>query len=166
MKCFPQFSLNSKFVSKMMLALIFTELFVFCLSSNIYQREVYESAFAEHVDKFDLKFENGNEFVRRLQIFADNYDIIEEHNSKDLSWKMGFNQFSHMTPDEFSDYVKISCPRFPRPEEVIDSELLQNYSPSNETLDLPQSVDWSKTGAVSPVQNQGNFFLLFHCFIK
>ena len=44
----------------------------------------------------------------RLEIFKKNLEEIEQHNSDDTkSWKLGFNQFSDMTMEEFKrDYLK------------------------------------------------------------
>jgi len=50
------------------------------VSARLFDREVYEAKFFDHVQKFKLVFGNGAEFIKRLEIFADNLDSIETHN--------------------------------------------------------------------------------------
>eukprot|EP01006_Ploeotia_vitrea_P031478 TRINITY_DN63808_c0_g1_i1.p1 TRINITY_DN63808_c0_g1~~TRINITY_DN63808_c0_g1_i1.p1 ORF type:complete len:332 (+),score=22.89 TRINITY_DN63808_c0_g1_i1:39-1034(+) len=119
-------------------------------AGNLRSREVYESAFADHITKYNIDIKNGAEFVHRLQIFADNYDMIETHNAGDSSYKMGLNQFSHLTLDEFHEAVNLGGIKKP---DVRKSNKIHTATPGAE---VPDSVDWSTTPAVSPVKNQGS----------
>ena len=38
----------------------------------------------------------------RYSAWKDTYDAIQEHNAKNLSWELGLNQFSDLSPEEFS----------------------------------------------------------------
>jgi C1A family cysteine protease len=122
------------------------------LAGNARPRDIYEAAFADHVQKFGLKFADGAEFVRRLQIFADNYDQIEAHNSGNHSWKMGINKFSHMTLAEFQEATHTGGLRPP----MLRKNGNKVLAAPADTSALPASVDWSTTGAVTPVKNQGS----------
>eukprot|EP00605_Chrysophyceae_sp_TOSAG23-4_P002492 GSChrysophyteH1.ASY1.ANO1.2755.1 assembled CDS len=41
-----------------------------------------------------------------LKNFADNEDYIQAHNAKGKSWRLGHNQFSHLTVEEYRSYGK------------------------------------------------------------
>ena len=53
----------------------------------------------------------GMHFVRWLQNFANNDDIIVAHNLKKLSYTLGHNQFSHMTYDQWRAAVHFGLDR-------------------------------------------------------
>jgi len=97
-----------------------------------------------------IEFESAQEYVNRKAIFAANHAKIIQHNASGAEWTMGHNKFSHMTADEFK-------------------AMLNGYIPSNDTtgrqefdLDVPRilaaaptSIDWSTSGAVTGVKDQG-----------
>jgi cathepsin L len=120
-------------------------------ASSLHTREFYESAFHEHTAKFGLKFENGAEFVKRLEVFISNFDMIETHNSQANSFQMGLNQFSHLTFEEFQASIHNG---YVTP--TLRSTTGQVHSAPLDASALPASVDWSTTGAVSAVKNQGS----------
>jgi len=121
------------------------------LAANARPREVYETAFAEHVNTYGLKFSNGAEFVQRLQIFADNMDMIEAHNSQNLSYQLGINKFSHLTQQEFSEMVHLGGVRKPN----LRSSGVVHEAPADMSA-VPSSKDWVAEGAVTEVKNQGS----------
>ncbi len=123
------------------------------LAANARPREHYEALFFEHLTKFNLKFANGEEFAQRLQIFANNYDQIEAHNAKGLSYTLGINQFSHLTFEEFKDAVHIGGTRAPFKNARTGANV---HAEPVDVSALPASVDWVSAGAVTPVKNQGN----------
>lgn len=85
----------------------------------------------------------------RFEIFKSNVDIINSWNAKNATFKLGVNEFAHLTPDEFA------------------ASMLQGLRPSHLWSGLPHlgthvysgsalasSVDWSSKGAVTGVKNQ------------
>jgi cathepsin L len=128
-----------------------------CLSvsaEHAFPREHYEKIFHEHITKFRVNIKDGAEFVRRLNIFATNLDQINSHNADTKqTYKLGQNQFTHLTFDEFLDEVKIGGARTPNLRGKKSDFL--HTAPSNSAA-LPTTVDWVSAGAVTPVKNQGN----------
>jgi len=84
----------------------------------------------------------------RSGIWIDNKRTIDEHNSKNKSWKIGLNKFSDQTASEFEiNHNGLNTVVYPRPS--------TEYMPSIINLsDLPKSVDWRERGIVNPVKNQ------------
>jgi C1A family cysteine protease len=132
--------------------LVFFALAASALAANTRPIEFYEKEFFEHMQKFNLKFTNGAEFIKRLSIFANTLDVIEAHNADATqTYKMGVNQFTHLTLDEFAAVNNLG---------VKMPNLRKNLSgPAHVAKDaatLPASVDWRASGAVTAVKNQGN----------
>jgi len=89
-----------------------------------------------------------------LAIFASNLDGIEKHNAdKTQTYQLGQNQFSHMTHDEFMDAVHVGGTRVPNLRREPTATV---HTGPGDRSSLPDSVDWSAQGAVTPVKDQGN----------
>ena len=101
------------------------------------------------MQKYNLNFADGKEFVHRLEIFSQMVKTIEEHNASGQSWQMGLNQFSHLTASEWRDAVRLST----RPPQLRRSPAAKIHG--EPTVANPASVNWVTAGAVTPVKNQG-----------
>jgi hypothetical protein len=76
----------------------------------LYDRKHYEVMFYDYIINYNITIENGDEFARRLDIFATNSDDIESYNKqKDKTLELGINEFTHLTLEEFHEYVNIGC---------------------------------------------------------
>lgn len=87
----------------------------------------------------------------RYQIFQDNLQKIEAHNKKfengDSSYTMAVNKFADMTVEEFTEMLGYQH----------KTKSTHNKSKQYAVLpedDVPDSIDWSKKGAVTGVKDQ------------
>ena len=86
------------------IALLYTILSC-AVADNIRDRAYYEEKFYDWLQKYEhLRPKNGETFLHMLKNFANNDDIIELTNAEKLPYKLGHNEFSHMSLDEFKDY--------------------------------------------------------------
>jgi len=122
-------------------------------AANLKPREFYERLFFDHMEKYSLKFANGDEFANRLQIFADMVDTIETHNAGQHTYTLGLNQYSHLTFDEFKQAVNLGATR---PPSLRRSEEAKIHDEPADMSTIPSAVDWVASGKVTGVKNQGS----------
>ncbi|CAN0190144.1 unnamed protein product [Ascophyllum nodosum] len=109
-----------------------------------------------------VRFGTKGEFERRLQIFAENSDLIEVHNAAgdEAMFTLGHNEFSHLSWEEFKD-THFGYNRRPQQEPAAEvkpskwSRAATSRRRLTPAAELPDEVDWERDGAVAPVQNQG-----------
>ena len=99
---------------------------------------------------YNKQYASAEEEASRFQIFSENIDFINQHNSEAAngfhSHTVGVNQFADLTNAEYRElYLS------PYPAELLGRE--RNYV----WLEAPEagSVDWRQKGAVTPIKNQG-----------
>lgn len=63
-------------------SILIASIVVASTTANLHPRETYEAKFIEHIKEYNLEIKDGKEFVKVLQIYSDNLDIIENHNNK------------------------------------------------------------------------------------
>nr|ACC91281.1 putative cysteine proteinase [Capsella rubella] len=86
---------------------------------------------------------------QRFQNFKDNLRFIDQHNAKNLSYRLGLTQFADLTVQEYQDLFS------GRPIQKQKAlRVTHRYVPLAEDQ-LPQSVDWRQKGAVSEIKDQG-----------
>lgn len=101
----------------------------------------YEAMFAQWMVEHNKHF-TGAEYTRRLAIFSDNAKYVERHNSEGHSWQLGLNQFAALTNEEYR---------------ALYLQPAVNYTvPAvNSVSTVSTNVDWTKSGAVTGVKDQG-----------
>jgi C1A family cysteine protease len=118
------------------------------IAQNLHDRAYYEEKFFNWLSEHKIQATSGDHFVKMIQNFANNDDIIAAHNAQNLSYTLGHNQFSHLSIDEWREYVKLGLnkPEMPVADEIhsaVEGEVLAG------------SIDWTTKGAVTPVKDQG-----------
>eukprot|EP01115_Flamella_aegyptia_P011655 TRINITY_DN55435_c0_g1_i1.p1 TRINITY_DN55435_c0_g1~~TRINITY_DN55435_c0_g1_i1.p1 ORF type:complete len:332 (-),score=102.99 TRINITY_DN55435_c0_g1_i1:79-1074(-) len=134
-------------MKKQLLAVALLALFglTFC---HKHSEDHYKKHFGDFIKKYGKTYKH-DDFHLRYKIFKDNFDLVENHNEKNLSYKMALNHLGDLTHSEFKSLLLGA--KFP-------TEL---YHSSNSKLfvgnvtDIPKNFDWRDKGAVTPVKDQG-----------
>ena len=99
----------------------------------------------EHAKHYDSAAAESQAF----KAFSENEDIIASHNAKNLAYKLGHNEYSDLSKDDF--WTLHFKPGFDAKKAKPAATSLHVTS----NAALPDAVDWVTAGAVTPVKNQG-----------
>jgi C1A family cysteine protease len=97
--------------------------------------------------KYGVVYETAAVEGTRLQIFADNYNRIQQWNAAGNTAVLAVNQFADLTNEEFG---AIYAGSFAAPEDVVEA----NTVSFSEIQGVPATWDWRTQGAVTPIKNQ------------
>ncbi|XP_019157351.1 PREDICTED: ervatamin-B-like [Ipomoea nil] len=105
----------------------------------------------EWMVRYGRSYKDNAEKAKRFQIFKKNVEFIESFNKADSqSYKLGINQFTDLTNEEFRATMlneeKVSP--LPKPSKPVS---IQNES----LAQLPNHLDWREMGAVTDIKSQG-----------
>ncbi|XP_019174059.1 PREDICTED: ervatamin-B-like [Ipomoea nil] len=96
-------------------------------------------------------YKNEVERAKRFRIFKENVEFIENFNkATNQSYKLGINQFTDLTKEEFratllNEEKSTPLPKPSKPASFLNESLAQ----------VPNSLDWRERGAVTDIKNQG-----------
>lgn len=110
---------------------------------------IYEAWMEKHGKKAQSNGLVGEEKDQRFEIFKDNLRFIDEHNNKNLSYKLGLTRFADLTNEEYRSIYLGAKPK----KRVLKAS--DRYQPRVGDA-IPDSVDWRKEGAVAAVKDQGS----------
>lgn len=110
---------------------------------------LFQSYINFHSKSYDIK-----EHEMRKSIFHKNWRMVNDHNRKDLSYRMELNEFADRTEEELgyltatypSDPKKSRALPYPHTQEEIDNLVQQ----------VPREYDLRIEGLISPVKNQAS----------
>merc|ERR1719198_1047117 len=86
-------------------------------AASAFSGDAVLSKFEAWKREYNKSYSSPDELAKALKAFAAADAKIEEHNAKGLSWTLGHNEFSDLTPEEFL-----------RPR---TTEIYKNYRPAN-----------------------------------
>jgi C1A family cysteine protease len=106
--------------------------------------------FIHFQDRFNKLYNTPEEYEIRFHIFRTNLRAIILHNLDETqTFTMGLNQFTDLTAEEFNSYHVATLK-----EDVVFTYNCKSFDTSGSS-DLPLSVDWRTSGAVTSVKDQG-----------
>jgi len=98
--------------------------------------------------KFNKKYDTKEEYQKRLDIYTQNKQFIEEFNKGKESYTLAINEFADLTHEEFKKgYL---APKFD-----ATKVKRKNVKAFPTGLKLPTTVDWRQHNAVTHIKNQG-----------
>jgi len=97
----------------------------------------------------DVHIGDGTLFTKFFKNFVANDEIIEKTNSMGLTYTLGHNDFSHLSNAEFNEMMNLGQSRM-----ASNATAPFVHGPVDVST-LATSVDWTTSGAVTGVKDQG-----------
>eukprot|EP00742_Colponemidia_sp_Colp-10_P014913 GILJ01016989.1.p1 GENE.GILJ01016989.1~~GILJ01016989.1.p1 ORF type:complete len:364 (-),score=31.96 GILJ01016989.1:67-1158(-) len=117
------------------------------------QQDEISLMFQQHRDLLNKQYPTCDEASYREKVFRENHLLIEQHNARqDTSYRLGHNQFSDWTEEEFQQRM-LSGSKWKVDMTNIASLVGDAHHDAHHNR--PDSVDWRKAGCVTPVKDQG-----------
>jgi len=101
--------------------------------------------FDEFIKKYDKHY-TDLEYNNKKQVFLENTKLIEEHNRKESSYKLGMNKFGDMTFTEFKNTYLL--------KPIKNEHYGKNLNTTQTKYDIPDNFDWRSEGVISNVKDQ------------
>lgn len=109
------------------------------------------------VDRYSITFRDDKHLLKCARSFAANDELITSINAQELPYKLGHNQFSHLSAADFAAVMRMKEMRtsMAHQDKPLWKEVGEHERKDESESPLPTTVDWVRTGAVTPVKNQG-----------
>lgn len=109
--------------------------------------------FKDFQTRFQKKYDTFEIMRERFDIFKTNWLDIHMHNlDTTQNFTKAVNQFTDLTPDEFN---KKYLGGVVAERNLVGLYGCRSFSSHQDSSSLPDSVDWRREGAVTPVKDQG-----------
>ncbi|KAK7262619.1 hypothetical protein RJT34_30194 [Clitoria ternatea] len=124
-------------------------------TSKVVSRRLLEPFLTERHEKWMVQYgkiyKDEAEKEKRFQIFNKNVEFIESFNAAgDKSFNLSINQFADLDNKEFEALL------INGQKKVLNIETTTKTSFRYENVtDIPDTMDWRKKGAVTPIKDQG-----------
>ena len=106
-----------------------------------------DSAFANHISQYGLSFGTQNEYLFRKRIFEEKTEKLNQINTSQSSFTVGYNKFTTWTDFEYGQLLNDDIPQ--RRNLVAAEPFEMPEEP------YPDEVNWVKKGAVNPIRDMG-----------
>ncbi|KAF5817528.1 putative actinidain [Helianthus annuus] len=117
-------------------------------TTNDEANDMFMSWLVKHGKIYDTVEEKG----KRFQIFKDNLEYIEQHNSGGHSYKLGLNKFADLSLEEYR--LLYTMPKKINSKRKLNNVKSDRYFVRSGDV-LPDSIDWRTKGAIGAVKDQG-----------
>ena len=122
---------------------------VILLSSAALSQTLYEPEFESWAARFHVAFQTADHRAHLFTNWVSNHLFIEKTNQMNRSFQLGHNQFSGMNETEYLRWVRGNSLN------VVNVFFVEPPVETTLQSTLPESVDWTAKGAVTPVKDQG-----------
>lgn len=109
---------------------------------------LYRDIYVQYINEYDKHYDS-EEYENRFMVFVKNLEFINKHNCNNVNYRLGVNQFTDKTHDEYKTVLSTTKKEF------------KNINHEYKFVGVPESLDWrttanpSSTVAVTSVKNQG-----------
>lgn len=134
---------------KAVLCLLIAVVLVACAQAAL-TTDQYQFLFTRYVDNYSKQYET-RDILKKFAVFQSNLDYIIESNQKLKSFKMGVNQFTDMTTEEFAALMTLQKEQQQEGEFSAD---VVNAMKGIKIQSQVSPVDWRPQA--QPIKNQGS----------
>jgi len=128
--------------------LVLATLVVATVALKPLREEEHEFLFTKWAQQHGKTYTSPQETIHRYNIFKSNMDTIRAHNAAKKSHTLAMNRYGDLTNAEFKAQFNGFVP--------IDNSFLREKNTAQlPTSNLPKEIDWTTSGKVTPVKDQG-----------